>query len=178
MIENLGSLSYSWNNLQKCTEITSVFWSESIPTPAYDPFGNISQLIINDLLGSTESHFIYNSKQQIVLEYGAFEHAYSYDALENRQTIDSSPTTVNELNQITQQNESSYSYDKNGNLCASSDGHLYTYDALNRLTTVTKKDDFRLSMTYDAFHRRLSKETFQWDTDNQQWTLHNSERYL
>jgi RHS repeat-associated protein len=60
--------------------------------------------------------------------------------------------TSNNLNQLTSINGTTLTYDLNGNLL--SDGtHLYTHDAVNRLTGV----DGTISYSYDALGRRASK---------------------
>jgi len=63
-----------------------------------------------------------------------------------------------------------YTYDLDGNLL--SDGKFnYTWDAENRLISVTTKhtNDTKLEFSYDYMGRRISKKSYSWDTDH--WSL-------
>ena len=83
-------------------------------------------------------------------------HTYSFDSLNNRRQKDGKKHLTNEHNQITNDGERCYRYDLNGNLI-DNEGQ-YTYDALNRLTKVTK-GEAEYEYVYDSFNRRVSKKS-------------------
>ena len=85
------------------------------------------------------------------------EHAYVYDSLSNRRARDGKEHTINSLNQLLDSGEATYNYDKRGHLIADSNAQ-YTYDALGRLTSLTR-DGQRYEYQYDAFNRRMKKVT-------------------
>lgn len=65
---------------------------------------------------------------------------------------------VNELNQILATKDERFSYDENGNLVSRNDT-IYSYDALDRLVCITYAEDRKVHFTYDPLSRLVSKET-------------------
>jgi RHS repeat-associated protein len=84
----------------------------------------------------------------------------NYDANGNRTTFSpygSTDTyTTNNLNQYTQRNLSTASYDLKGNLAAAFDTSTYVYDAQNRLITATKGGTTEM-FKYDGLNRQVSR---------------------
>ena len=88
-------------------------------------------------------------------------HEYTYDSLYNRRLRDDRQYTINALNQLLNTGETTYSYDKRGNLIAessSADDAEYAYDALGRLSALTRRG-VRYTYQYDAFNRRVAKSS-------------------
>ena len=83
--------------------------------------------------------------------------------------------SINHLNQLLSVGETSYDYDKRGNLIEVKTPKTkarHSYDALGRLTMLTR-DDERYIYQYDAFNRRVSKRCKQKKGDWQkQWEYH------
>ncbi len=85
----------------------------------------------------------------------------NYDANGNRNTFSAyGPTdayTTNNLNQYTQRDSSTATYDTKGNMTIGFDGSLYTYDARSRILTASKggtTDTFK----YDGLNRQVSRQ--------------------
>lgn len=90
------------------------------------------------------------------------ENIYTYDAVGNRTTasLNGAVTnyTINNLNQLTAVNSTSFSFDDRGNLTY--DGVFYkTYDAENRLIRDSASPASVITYTYDAIGRRVAKTT-------------------
>lgn len=85
----------------------------------------------------------------------AGNHSYGYDKLDNALSFAGVIGTYNGLNQVSTFNGVSFAYDANGNL--SSDGtRTYTYDAADRLKTVTQGAT-TVTFAYDGIGRRLKQ---------------------
>ena len=88
--------------------------------------------------------------------------AYTYDANGNRtQTVINGATTTyvtNNLNQYTTVGNTTYQYDKDGNLVSTTNTSgttTYTYDSLNRLVSVTTPTDTWI-YSYNALGQRVA----------------------
>ena len=87
---------------------------------------------------------------------------FTYDAVGNRITANTTTYTANNLNQYTTLRDSAtpreenLEYDLDGNMTRKGDTH-YTYDTLNRLVAVTNEtENIRWSCEYDVFGNRVS----------------------
>ena len=110
--------------------------------------------------------FGYNDRSEVVFSHGATENTeYSYDGIGNLLANTcggiTNTFTANCLNQYTLCASASlreFSYDADGNLL--SDGVFsFTYDAGNRLSSVSSNDTLLATFAYDAQGRRVRKET-------------------
>ena len=92
----------------------------------------------------------------------AQDEGYGYDQIGNRtqKPLGGSPTnyTSNALNQMTEVNGASQSFDADGNLEQSADGLALTWNAENRMVTSTK-NGVTTTYQYDYLGRRVSKVT-------------------
>lgn len=158
-LNNLATISYTYDPLARPTSLTSSFFSHQV---LYDPVGNITQA---HLSGEPLS-YTYDDLYQLTQEKG---HTYAYDALYNRLQKDDQTFSLNALNQPT-----SLHYDPNGNLTHFNDT-TYTYDALDRLITAETPQS-KITFTYDALHRRLSKTHYALSEDK--WILSRTTFYL
>ena len=125
----------------------------------YDAVGNLVSRELTDSQGSLNYTYTYDDLYQLSSETGHVSHTYAHDSLQNRIAKNNQPYSVNHLNQLLRQNDSSYTYDLNGNLTAFTQGGEetdLTYDALDRLIEV-KKNGRIIQYRYDSFHRRTSK---------------------
>ncbi|MBS0626016.1 MAG: RHS repeat-associated core domain-containing protein [Verrucomicrobia bacterium] len=157
LIGPFGPVYHTYNPSSRKASIEAPFFSQKILR--YDPVGNIRQMQIQQ----EEIFYEYDDLYQLTFESGPFSHSYLYDSLYNRLVKDSSPYTINALNQVV----SHLTYDKNGNPIQQG-GTTYTYDALDRLIQI-QTPFFIQTFKYDSFHRCLSKTTTQ---SNRQSTLH------
>ncbi|NJL60265.1 MAG: hypothetical protein HC887_12185, partial [Desulfobacteraceae bacterium] len=96
---------------------------------------------------------------------GVNDEAYTYDNAGNRLTANgiSGNWTYNANNELRAFGNSTFDYDRNGNMSQKSDGSqafTYIYDVENRLVRVEKKSDGSVvaNYYYDPFGRRLWKE--------------------
>jgi len=179
MIKNTGPIDYTINLLGRKSGIKTPAWSSHIQ--AYDKVGNILKKSTSDCVGNLDSNYSYDPLYQLEKEEGGSSHEYTYDSVNNRLSKDHIQYSVNDLNQITSDGVNSYAYDRNGNLIQSTGATgdttvEFTYDALDRLTIVTRaKQQFRYS--YDENNRRLSKRAFQLD-DTGNWQETQTVLYL
>lgn len=121
------------------------------------------------------SHYSYDADHRLLGSYGREYSRYQYDPAGNLVSLRSGGhhTTLmpNGLNQVARTDKADYRYDANGNLI--DDGQrTYTWDAADRLLTVTEKaTDHVTTFAYDGFSRRIKRtET---DADGTTITVHN-----
>lgn len=161
----VGKIHYSWDLLNRPRCIQSSYFTEMIPEKGYDAIGNLLNKIRKDPDRLTHCRYSYDTLYQLKSETvtGFDAHEYTYDSLYNRRLRDNKEHTVNHLNQLLSLEETTYTYDKRGNLIAETTptSHTeYRYDALGRLTTLLR-DGINYTYQYDAFNRRLQKTSDQ-----------------
>lgn len=178
LIEKGGTTTYQYDLLGRTLKISNKQWNETVPSQGYDSVGNLQQYSITDAIGTINSSFIYDDLYQLKSEQGAATHKYIFDSLHNCVEKDAIPHSINALNQLLSDSKSSYSYDFNGNLVQKTVGNThYTYDALDRLTSVTQGSR-QTCYTYDAFNRRLSKVDLEQDPITLNWDQKSSTLYF
>ncbi len=134
--------------LGRTTSTNSPSFSQQIIE--YNPVGSV----INTLTNNLPSHYTYDSLNKLIQEP---LHTYTYDSHNNRLEKDATPNTINPLNQLLFTPTTTFTYNLNGapTLKQTTDTTRYTYDALDRLTSIETPTTFHI-FTYDAWHRRLS----------------------
>ena len=148
-----GQISYIYDALGRCTDISSAPLKQHIPPDGYDAAGN---LLTFDLQNQKYA-FTYDDTYQLSSEKGHAIHSYQFDSLYNRTLKDGEKFTHNSLNQIT---KDSFKYDLNGNLIECKKGNTafnYHYDALDRLIAI-EQDGTTTQFSYDSFNRCISKK--------------------
>jgi RHS repeat-associated protein len=138
--EVISSFVYTYDNVGNRLTMTTL---DGLTQYAYDAIHQLTNVIYPD--GSTTS--------------------YNLDPAGNRlsEVVDGNSIdyTTNNLNQYTDVNGDSYTYDANGNMTSKttpSGTTIYTYDFENRLIQVDTVTE-TISYTYDPFGRRTSKTT-------------------
>ncbi len=160
LIYNLGTQVFDIDPIGRTTSTASPYFNSTLT--AFDGRGNL-QAFHQD---GQSYRFSYDDLSQLLAENN---HQYAHDSNHNRFVKDGKISTVNALNQLDH-----FTYDKNGNPL--SDGkYSYTYDALDRLTSVLSSTHYA-RFTYDAFHRRMSKKLYV--KKNGQWMEEPYLRYL
>jgi len=147
-----GSLSHTYDKLGRVLEAKAPQWEENL---TYNSLGELVQRRVHDQRGEVLCSYEYDSLEQLTKETGILPHTYTYDSLYNRISIDQDLATTDGFNQILSQGDESYAYDLSGNRVKKGTV-TYTYDALDRLTSVIQ-DNGTTVYTYDAFNRRMSK---------------------
>ena len=178
-IQNLGTVTQTFDPMSRLTSITTPYWREVIPQGGYDSVGNLLQATVHDNFGDTSYQYSYDNLYQLIQEGGVFSDVYACDSLNNRLEKNSVSYQINPLNQLLSESSSTYNYDKNGNLIEILNGEdslTFQYDALDRLVGVEKTNSFRIEMLYDSTHRRLLKRTFSWIDGA--WQLQAESRFL
>lgn len=134
--------------LGRTTSTNSPTFSQQITE--YNPVGSVISTLTNNI----PSHYTYDSLNQLIQEP---LHTYTYDSHNNRLEKDATPNTVNPLNQLLFTPTTTFTYNLNGapTLKQTTDITHYTYDALDRLTSI-ETPTTRHIFTYDAWHRRLT----------------------
>lgn len=184
MIGELGEVSFKRNAAQ-ITEMSSSYFSESTPADCYNDSGCLEKTVTKRAWQETSSHFEYDQSNQLIAEEGEFANTYLYDGMGNCIRKNECDWMVEDLNQLRQIDQNHYSYDRNGRLTKKSEGLseglrevTYEYDALDRLIRVTFSEGRGVTFTYDACHRRLTKQLLEWDSADQIWEMGPVERYL
>ena len=104
-----------------------------------DPIGNLKEMTQKDPKGEVKGEFCYDRFDHLSSESGNQENHFSYDSLGNCLKKNENKQIINNLNQVTCDGISNYTYDSNGNLKTQSVPPAeYSYDALNRMTSCKK----------------------------------------
>lgn len=168
LIGAAGIQFFEYDDLQRCRSIkVGEVWSQEIPPGGIDSIGNIVAMCGKDGLGDWSAVYGYDDSNRLTFEVGPFTNTYTYDDRSNRIQKNDEHFTINHLDQI-----EGIEYDLNGNVTAryvNGSRIDYRYDAIDRLVSVEHSENTRIVFTYDAFHRRLSKQVFTWDRDENQW---------
>ncbi len=129
-------------------------------TYGYDAVANI-----NNITGQSRTRsFVYDELYRLTdATDTAGNETYSLDPEGNRISSHISAAHItDDVNRLTEDDQFTYVYDLNGNLQsktskATSDVTSYSYDELNRLTSITHPDTTATTYAYDAFGRRIEK---------------------
>jgi len=178
MINSLGPITFSYDLLGRNRKVSCSKWAQEIPDQGFDAVGNLLQFKTTNENGEIHSNFTYDDLYQVKSETGMADNEYASDSLYNRVSKNGLPHKVNAINQLKDDSETLYSYDKNGNLIGMKSDRAastYVYDALDRLISVTKGSE-QYRYTYDFLNRRLSKQLF--EKNNESWKLKSTVRYL
>ncbi|CUI18111.1 rhs family protein (plasmid) [Candidatus Protochlamydia naegleriophila] len=159
LIGQAGQANYQYDLSKRQRTIQTPGYSQTIPDNGYDKIGRLSVKHIDDLLGQQDYRFGYTPLNQLQSEQGHRKHLYQVDSIDNRLSKDQKSYTLDHLNQLLKDQDSSYKYDLDGNLIQKKQGRqttTYKYDALNRLIQV-KSPQGTFDYRYDSLNRRLSK---------------------
>ena len=158
-IASCGSIQFNWDLLGRLDHTTSDQFEETLTK--FDDAGNLLEQTLRDPQGMITSTFSYDDLYQLIDEKGVLDAAYKNDSLNNRLQKNDDPYTINALNQLVSDNDTSYEYDKNGNPIQIGSMRL-SYDALDRLILLERPGFSRSEYAYDESHRRISKSTSLW----------------
>ncbi len=148
LIHRTGSLHTARDLLERPVHQSCPFLTQSV---SYGP-SNLVTCIESSLCG--DAAYAHDPLGQLIQEGSR---SYTFDSLGN-------PTgcTVNEYNQIIEAPSCLLKYDPNGNpiqRISSAGIAAYTYDALNRLASVTEPSGKITRYVYDAFNRLIAQES-------------------
>ena len=150
-----GKTTYTYDLLGRTIDIETPFWKSH--SEQFDAAGNLLHLKQIDPLGVYDKTFTYDGLNQLTNESGI--NSFVNDSLGNILSKNNDLFKVNTLNQVESTPETDYTYDLNGNLISQDLPEIiYTYDALNRLTTHLKSGN-KTEFIYDAFDRCLFIKT-------------------
>ncbi|KAF3361875.1 Uncharacterized protein PHSC3_001642 [Chlamydiales bacterium STE3] len=159
-LKKAGTLSQSFDMKGRLVSRTTKHTLEQVKE--YDAVGNLLSREIKDSSGATTCSYAYDELYQLKSEEGIASNTFAFDSAYNRVAKNGSASTFNALNQNLSKG---YLYDRDGRL-VQTPAAVYTYDALDRLTSVTKNDVTTI-YTYDAFNRRMSKSSTTFIYDGQ-----------
>ena len=163
LIGQAGELQYEYDLMGRTKKIKTQSFIETIHE--FDPVGNLLYRTIEDAEGRQRCKYSYDDLYQLKTEDGMSSNVYVTDSLFNRVENNGRVNKVNSLNQLLDDESYVYDYDKNGRLKikkskSGNDDIIFSYDALDRLTEVTK-GNIKYHYQYDADNRRLSKTVFE-----------------
>lgn len=164
LIGSTGRVRFSYDQMGRVSDMNSVHFTESL---TYDCVGNVTSSRLN----GTVLDYLYDELDQLRIEPG---HRYEYDSLFQRTEKNGRVYQVNSLNQVLDDGISVYKFDANGNRVQKGD-HIYCYDGWNRLVGVMLGWQ-QVRFRYDARHRRLAKEFWEWEEG--QWQKKREQKYL
>ncbi len=154
---NGGSKKQFWDHLGRRIGITTDFFHDKIPENGYDALSRL-KLRETTLGKSKTSHtYEYDDLSQLISEQGDDTNTYTYDSLENRLTNTEETYKINDFNQLIEGENTSYSFDPNGNL-ATKGTASYGFNPLGQLSTFKDTKENKVTFTCDIFGRRLSKK--------------------
>ncbi|NGX42703.1 MAG: putative deoxyribonuclease RhsC [Chlamydiae bacterium] len=170
--------NFEWDLLGRMTLMKTPYFSENIPEDAYDPMGNLIYVQFETPHAAKTDCFEYDDLNQLLFEDCIQTHSYQNDSLHNRTKKDQDSYSINSINQIESDDESSYLYDPNGNLIMQEKPGFkinYSYDAFDRLIKMTKENEWKIENEYDSFGRLVSRVKFLW---NNGWVEDEVDQYI
>lgn len=172
-ISSCGSIKTTWDPLGRTKSILSDHFEEN--NLLFDDAGNLLEITQKDPQGTILSKFSYDDLYQLTNESGVLDGSYVNDSINNRLKKNDEEYTINDLNQLTNDGDTTYEYDKNGNPIKIGSMRLY-YDGLDRLIMLERPGFSRSEYVYDESHRRISKKTFLWNEG--EWQEEESLRFI
>lgn len=163
LVGSLGILQYQVDPLRRTYAESCPYYTQHVLK--FDAVGNILSMQFPE----ETVDYSYDDLNQLTEETGLFAHIYSYDSHYNRTRKDEQGYLINSLNQ-----NPSCTYDLNGNPLSYRLWRMQ-YDAFDRLICIEDPRQ-RLTFTYDADHRRLSKQVYA--KENGQWILKKQLHFL
>jgi RHS repeat-associated protein len=165
--DNSTSSTYTYDALDRVTHIGHVLYGNTRTLDyAYDSVSNRKWAKRDGGTGDVFGYDLNDQSVSVLLNVASPDttspgsQTINYDANGNRTTFSpygSTDTyTTNNLNQYTQRNSSTATYDTKSNLTVGFDGSTYTYDAQNRILSASKggtSETFR----YDGLNRQVSR---------------------
>jgi len=150
-----GITTYTYDLLGRTIDIDTLFWKSHLEK--FDAAGNLLHLKQIDPEGVYDKTFTYDGLNQLTNESDG--NRFVNDSLGNIISKNNELFKINTLNQVESTPETQYVYDLNGNLISQDSPEIiYTYDALNRLTSHIHSGN-KTEFIYDAFDRCLFIKT-------------------
>ncbi|MDX8430635.1 MAG: RHS repeat-associated core domain-containing protein [Candidatus Algichlamydia australiensis] len=169
LIANLGTQTHIYDLLNRERKRKSPYQTEAHKN--FDKAGNLTTRTLNE----QTTTYTYNDLNQLTQENTT---QYTYDSLHNRLSKNNDSYNITPLNQISETNELSLSYDPNGNpttIETETETTQYKYDALDRLIQI-KTPTTKTTYTYDPWHRRTSQRTSH--KQNNEWVEQPPQHYI
>ena len=161
LIQYAGAQRQDWDASGKRTAILTDFFQDQAAKDGFDALHLLRKRETTLEDERFETSYDYNSLQALITEKGEVEHNYVYDSIGNRLKKDSSNYKINDLNELSEADGVSYTFDPSGNLATKIIGEktwTYLSNPLNQLTQVKTPDQTVITFTYDPSGRRLTKK--------------------
>ncbi|NGX49086.1 MAG: tRNA nuclease WapA [Candidatus Anoxychlamydiales bacterium] len=178
---NRGPLQQYFDIIGRKTKLETRHFTQTIDL--FNPDGSINQMTYKTAFSKDTSKYEYDFLKQLTKEEGLFTKDYSYDSHHNRLEKNNDFYEINDLNQVIKTAIDETTYDPNGNPQHKqiSDGDIfYKYDALDRLVSIEKTNDYKLEFEYDALHRRTFKKYIKYVNYwfSSEWEEKSDDKYL
>ncbi|NGX64034.1 MAG: hypothetical protein KR126chlam6_01458, partial [Candidatus Anoxychlamydiales bacterium] len=178
---NRGSLQQDFDIIGRKIKLETRHFTQTIDLFNLD--GTINQMTYKTAFSKDTSKYEYDFLKQLTKEEGLFTKDYSYDSHNNRLEKNNDFYEINDLNQVIKTASDETTYDPNGNPQHKqiSDGDIfYKYDALDRLVSIEKTNDYKLEFEYDALHRRTFKKYIKYVNYwfSSEWEEKSDDKYL
>lgn len=180
LIANAGTVKMEWGPDGRISKVATDGWTESVKQ-RHGQLGDLtSEVNTLDPLGELSSHYGYDEEQRLVSESGIVSRQYAYDSDDNRVLCNQHWTEVDDAMQLVSDSRGHrWEYDLMGNPTSLNRRGCqlkFSYDALNRLRSVTDRERLRWTYSYDALNRRMSKALYL--KQDGEWQLQRSIRFL
>ncbi len=157
---HVGQKTQVWDKAGRRIYIATDFFQDKVLKDGYDPLHNLKKREIIFDEEKTTVDYNYNALSQLISEKGEIESTYSYDSVGNRLKRNGSAYKVNELNQLTEAEGASYTFDHRGNIATKIIGTktwAYQTNPEGQIVSITDPDQNIVKFTYDGSGRRLTK---------------------
>lgn len=155
MIGFAGNRIQEWGKDEQKKALLTDFLSLRIPEEKRDELGNIRSVVREKDQGTLEQSYEYDLLNRLVAEKA---HSYAYDSLNRRIAKDKGSYEIDDRGQLLSTPKTQCIYNAYGFLIQKGSLH-FDYDSSGLLTTVTHEKETLANYVYDAFGRRIMKET-------------------
>lgn len=158
--------THSYDEAGRKYLIRSAYLSQLVEE--FDSCSQVKELITDTRLEKEQKTFEYDNLNALIAEKGFENYQYKYDEKNNRISKNDDEYIVDNFNQLSKTSYEHYEYDSNGNPVSiekNEEKICLSYDALDRLVEVLSPGKYKITYSYDSFHRRVASTTYSIDEE-------------